>query len=137
MSPRGERGSVAPFVAVVALALLMVAGMAYDGGQVIAAQARARDLAGNAARAGAQEVDLDALRATGEPALLTDRAAATARSYLAESGVDGDVAVSGATVTVTVRFAQPMRILPLPDRTIVASDSATAVAALTGTEATG
>lgn len=137
MSPRGERGSVAPFVAVVALALLMVAGMAYDGGQVIAAQARARDLAGNAARAGAQEVDLDALRATGEPALLTDRAAAAARSYLAESGVDGDVAVSGATVTVTVRFAQAMRILPLPDRTIVASDSATAVAALTGTEATG
>lgn len=136
MSPRSERGGVAPFVAVVALALLMVAGMAYDGGQVIAAQARARDLAGNAARAGAQEIDLDALRATGEPELLTDRAAAAARSYLAESGVDGDVAVSGATVTVTVRFAQPMRILPLPDRTIVASDSATAVAALTGTEAT-
>lgn len=129
-----ERGSVAPFVAVVALALLMVAGMAYDGGQVVAAQARARDLAGNAARAGAQEIDLATLRATGEPELSADRAAAAARWYLAESGVVGDVVVSGRTITVTVRFPQPMRVLPLPDREIVASDSATAVAALTGRE---
>ena len=129
-----ERGSVAPFVAVVALALVMVAGMAYDGGQIVAAQARARDLAGNAARAGAQEVDTSTLRETGEAVLLPEQAAAAARSYLADTGADGDVIVSAGRITVTVRLRQPMRILPLPDRTVVASDTATAVASLTGEE---
>ncbi|MGH9030547.1 MAG: pilus assembly protein TadG-related protein [Acidimicrobiia bacterium] len=130
--PADERGSVAPFIAVVSLALVMVAGMAYDGGQIVAAQARARDLAGNAARAGAQEIDLTVLRATGRPELLPDQAAAAARSYLAEVDVTGDVVVVDDRITVTVRLRQPMRILPLPDRTVEASDTATAVAALTG-----
>lgn len=132
MHLRDERGSVAPFIAVISLALVMVAGMAYDGGQIVAAQARARDLAGNAARAGAQEIDLTALRASGRPELLPDQAAAAARAYLDEVGATGDVAVVDDQITVTVRLRQPMRILPLPDRTVVASDTATAVAALTG-----
>ena len=34
MNHRDERGSITAFVAVVATALVMVAGMAYDGGQV-------------------------------------------------------------------------------------------------------
>lgn len=131
MSRGGERGSVSPFIAVIALALVMVAGMAYDGGAVLAAQARARDLAGNAARAGAQELDLDELRATGRALLLPDRAAQAANAFLAEAGVVGGVVVVvGGRITVTVRFAQPMRILPLPDRAIVATESADAVAAL-------
>lgn len=131
MSRRGgERGSVSPFIAVIAVALVMVSGMAYDGGEVLAAQARARDLAANAARAGAQEVDLDELRATGRARLHPDRAAQAANVFLAEAGVVGDVQVVGGRITVTVRFAQPMRILPLPDRAIVATESVDAVAAL-------
>ena len=43
LTARGERGSVSAFVAVVAVGLVMVAGMAYDGGQIVAAQASARD----------------------------------------------------------------------------------------------
>lgn len=66
---RDEQGSVAAFVAVIAVALVMVAGMAYDGGQIVAAQATARDLAAGAARAGAQEVDMDRLRGTGDAVL--------------------------------------------------------------------
>lgn len=129
---RDERGSVAPFIAVISVALVMVAGMAYDGGQIVAAQARARDLAGNAAMAGAQEIDLNVLRASGRPELLPDQAASAARSYLAEVGATGDVVVLDDRITVTVRVRQPMRILPLADRTVEASDTATAVAALTG-----
>ena len=49
----GERGSITGFVAVVAFALVMVAGMAYDGGQVIHAHNAARNDAEQAARAGA------------------------------------------------------------------------------------
>lgn len=124
---RSDRGSVSALVAVVALGLVMVAGLAYDGGQIVAAQGIARDIAANAARAGAQEVDLDELRATGNAQLDPEAAAAAAQAYLADTGHEGTVDVAGPTVTVTVRVVQPMTILPLPDRTVAATDSATAV----------
>lgn len=125
-----ERGVLSPFIAVIALALVMVAGMVYDGGEVLAAQARARDLAGNAARAGAQALDLDELRASGRAVLLPDRALDAANAFLLDAGTNGDVVVDGARITVTVHFAHAMRILPLPDRTIAATETATAVAGL-------
>lgn len=129
-----ERGTVSAMVAVIATALIMVAGLAYDGGQVITAQATARDLAANAARAGAQEVNLDELRDTGVALLDADRAIAAAQAYLAGSGHTGAATVDGASITVSVQVRQPMRILPLPDRVVTASDTATAV---TGNEAQG
>ena len=129
-----ERGSVSPFLAVIAVALVMVAGLVYDGGEVLAAQARARDLAGNAARAGAQEIDLDALRLTGRPTLEPGRAAAAANAFLVNEGVAGDVLVVGERITVTVRLSYDMRILPVPDRSIAATESVLAVAALDGSE---
>ncbi len=123
----GERGSVSAFVAVVAVALVMVAGMAYDGGQIVAAQATARDLAAGAARAGAQEVDLDRLRGSGEATLDPERAMRAVEAFLGQAGQRGTAVVEGATVRVTVRVHQPMRILPVPDRIVTATDSATAV----------
>ena len=122
----GEAGSVSAFVAVIALGLVMVAGLVYDGGQVLSAQATARDLAANAARAGAQELDLDALRAGGVAVLDPTRASAAAEDYLRANGVDGSVTVGGADITVTVLVPARMRILPVPDRTVRASDTATA-----------
>lgn len=122
----GDAGSVSAFVAVIAIGLIMVTGLVYDGGQVLAAQATARDLAAKAARAGAQELDLDALRAHGKPWLDPDRAAGAANAFLEDSGAEGDVAVAGADVTVTVRVVARMRILPVPDRTVQVSDRATA-----------
>lgn len=127
----GERGSVSAFVAVIALGLVMVAGLVYDGGQVLSAQATARDLAGNAARAGAQELDLDVLRAEGVARLDPGRASAAAEDYLAENGVEGSVVVDGADITVTVLVQAQMRILPVPDRTVRASDTATATPGVT------
>ena len=127
LTTRGEGGSVSAFVAVVAVGLVMVAGMAYDGGQIVAAQATARDLAGSAARAGAQEVDLDRLRSTGDATLDPDRATAAAQAFLAQAGFTGTMRVSGPSITVTVSVRQPMRILPVPDRTVTATDTATAL----------
>jgi hypothetical protein len=121
-------------VAVVALGLIMVAGLAYDGGQIVAAQATARDLASNAARAGAQEIDLDELRSSGVTILDPDRAIAAAHDFLARTGHTGRVRVEGAEITVTVDVIQAMRILPLPDRTVTAGHTATA---LTGETADG
>ena len=121
-----ERGTVTSFVAVVATALVMVAGLAYDGGEIVAAQATARDLAANAARAGAQEVDLDALRSTGVPVVDEARARQAVADYLALTGHPGTARFEGTHVTVTVWVRQPMRLLPLPDRVVTAPDTATA-----------
>ena len=121
-----ERGSITAFVAVVATALVMVAGMAYDGGQVIHAHNAARNDAEQAARAGAQEIDLNHLRVTNEPRLDAAKAEAAAMDYLSRSGATGTVAVTDASVTVTVTRTQPLRILPGADRTITVTETATA-----------
>jgi hypothetical protein len=117
----------------------MVAGMAYDGGQVLAAHASARSDAAKAARAGAQEIDLEVLRATGEVALNPAAAEASALAYLEDAGAVGTANVEGDAVTVTVTLVQPMRILPLPDRTVSATEEASAVEVAAGTlgEGTG
>ena len=128
MTPaRGEAGSVSAFVAVVALGLIMVTGMAYDGGQIVAAQATARDLAASAARAGAQEIDLDRLRSTGEAMLDPERATTAAQAFLAKAGFNGSTRVAGSSITVTVTVRQPIRILPVPDRMVTATDTASAL----------
>jgi Flp pilus assembly protein TadG len=127
MKPHDERGSITAFVAVVATALVLVAGMAYDGGQVIRAHNAARNDAERAARAGAQQIDLDHLRATNEPRLDPAAAEAAAAEYLERAGVRGTATVSDASITVTVTSVQPMLILPGADRTIVVRETATAV----------
>jgi Flp pilus assembly protein TadG len=123
---RSETGALSAFVAVVAFALVMVAGMVYDGGQVVATLATARDLASSAARAGAQEVDVDSARSGDGPLLDPDRASAAAEAFLAATGHTGTTRVDGATITVTVSLRQPMRILPVGARTVTATDTATA-----------
>ena len=125
--PRDERGSITAFVAVVATALVLVAGMAYDGGQVIAAHNAARNDAERAARAGAQQIDLDHLRSTNEPRLDPVAAEAAAVAYLQRAGATGTATVTDASITVTVTRVQPMRIIPGADRTIVVRETATAV----------
>ena len=122
-----ERGSITAFVAVVASALVLVAGMAFDGGEFIAAQASARSDADKAARAAAQQIDTIHLRTTGETVLNPAEAEAAALRYLERVGASGTVSVDGANVTVTVTRVHSMRILPVPDRAVVVSETATAV----------
>ena len=113
----GEEGVISAFVAVLAVALIAVAGLAYDGGQIIRATADARDLAGAAARAGAQQLAIDQVHA-GRAWLDPTAAEQAAGQYLATTGTTGDVTVTDTDVRVTVTVTQPMRILPLPDRSI-------------------
>ncbi|MBT8211552.1 MAG: hypothetical protein KJN71_00270 [Acidimicrobiia bacterium] len=126
-----ERGSVSVLVAVLAIAFLMVAGLALDGGRKLGALAEARDLADNAARAGAQAVDTDTYQLTGTPALDPAVAEQAALDYLAATGHTGMVAVAGSTVTVTVSLSVPTRFLPGPF-VVHATESATAVFSVEG-----
>jgi hypothetical protein len=122
-----ERGALSTFVAVVALAMLMAAGLALDGGRKVAALTRATHLADGAARAGAQAVDLDTLRTTGELRVLPDQAATRATAYLAGLGHTGQVTVAGATVTVTVSVTVDPVLLPIGAITVTATQTAAAV----------
>ena len=112
-----EDGTISAFVAVLAVALIAVAGLAYDGGQIIRATAEARDLASAAARAGVQQLANTEVHA-GRAWLDGSAAHGAASAYLAATGTTGDVTVTETDVRVTVTMTQPMRLLPLPDRQI-------------------
>lgn len=132
---RSERGTVTVFVVGLTLALMMVAGLVYDGGRILAARRQAHDVADNAARAGAQAVDVDALRA-GAPVELDPLAAqVAAEDHLALTGHVGEVSVTGDSVEVTVTITTSMVLLQLagvPERTVTASGRARLVRGITG-----
>lgn len=66
---RDERGSIAPFVIIVSLGILMLAALVIDGGRQLNAHGRAIAYAEEAARAGAQEVDVADPRLDLDPSL--------------------------------------------------------------------
>jgi len=105
-----DRGQTTAFMAVFVVALLVVAGLVIDGGELLAAKRRAINEAEGAARAGAQVLAPGALR-RGEAFPDPVRATLAAEQYLATAGHDGVVGVDADTVTVTVSFHQPMLIL--------------------------
>lgn len=111
--PGGEDGQATAFAVVMVGALLLFAGMVLDGGLALAAKVRAIAEAQEAARAGAQQIDLAVYRDTGTVVLVPDRAGAAARAYLAAASAEGTVTVSGDQVSVRVRRAQPAQLLSL------------------------
>ena len=108
-----ERGAVSTFLAVIALSLLMAGGLAIDGGRKVNALREASHIADNAARAGAQAVDLDTLRTTGDLRLLPSEATDRVGQYLASLGYTAtQVVVNDAEVTVTVDITVDPVLLP-------------------------
>jgi Flp pilus assembly protein TadG len=125
---RREQGAVSTFVAVIALAMLMAAGLAIDGGRKINTLREASNLADNAARAGAQAVDLDTLRTTGELRLDPYRAEQAVGDYLAAFDLTArTVTVNGDTINVTVDLTVDPVLLPTEPITVTATETATAI----------
>jgi Flp pilus assembly protein TadG len=60
--PAGDRGSVAVFTVVFAVAVIFLTALIVDGGNAMNARERAADVAGQAARAAADDVQTTALR---------------------------------------------------------------------------
>ena len=108
---RSERGSVTAFVTVFTVALLGVAGLVFDGGLILAAHSRAFNEAEAAARAGAQAVDVDSLRAGAGVQLDPSEAERRAIDYLTSIGREGTVEIEGDTVRVRLAFRQDLTIL--------------------------
>jgi uncharacterized membrane protein len=120
-----ERGSVSAYVAVMAIGLLFCVGLVVDGGRRVASVAELTHLADNAARAAAQAIDEDSVRA-GTPRLDPVAANAAASSYLSGSGVTFNVVVTGAGDTVRVDLTRSVEPAWLPVATFTARASGTA-----------
>ncbi|GAB3365863.1 MULTISPECIES: TadE/TadG family type IV pilus assembly protein [Amycolatopsis] len=106
-----EDGRVTAFVVVLVTAIIAFSGLVLDGGLALAAKIRAIGEAQEAARAGAQAIDLSAYRSSGALRLVPRQATILARQYLAATGESGSVSVAGNTVTVTVTVSQPTQLL--------------------------
>lgn len=130
-----ERGQVTAMVAVLAVALLALGALVFDGGQILTARREANNLARQAARAGAQQLDIAQAR-TGTFTLDRSAADSAARAYLADQGVTPRaVRVTGDRVEVTVTLVQPtplLSILGIDEREVTATASARAARGVTG-----
>jgi Flp pilus assembly protein TadG len=112
---RDDAGAAAVILVVLAPVLFALAGLVLDGGRAIAARQQAADLAEQAARAGADSLDVNTLRATGQDTINPAAAQAAACRYVtvSEPGSGCTVAVSGGQVTVTVATSTPTVLLGL------------------------
>jgi Flp pilus assembly protein TadG len=108
--PRVESGSLSVFVAVLAIALLALVGLVVDAGRAIAARRAAMDVAEQAARTGAGQISIDALR-SGSFVLDPASAVNAADAYLQAAGQSGTAFVRGDTVTVQVEETTPTVLL--------------------------
>lgn len=110
----GDGGQIAVFMVVVFVPLLLVAGLAHDGGAALIARGRAYDLAAQAARAGAGAISPASLRSGGPSGLRVDPGAAqaAAQRLLADGGATGTVTVTeGDIVVVTAHVPKKTAIL--------------------------
>ncbi|WP_067964058.1 pilus assembly protein TadG-related protein [Nocardiopsis trehalosi] len=112
-----DGGQVTAFVLVLATAVLTCLGLVADGGTMLIDRTRAMALAQEAARLGAQQVDMAALVTTGDSKLVLDARAAEreAQAYLAEAGASGTVTATRQTVSVEARVPYSTVFLPLGD----------------------
>lgn len=96
---RDERGAIAVWASVVLIAFVIIVGAGVDLAGHAAAEQHARAVADEAARAGGQYVHIDA---TGVPRADVGRVVQAARAYVEASGLDGEAAVSGGEIRVSV-----------------------------------
>ena len=130
-----DRGSVTAYLLIMTVALVLLAGLVLDGGAALTAHGTAADTAQQAARDGADALDDTSLRTTTPAGLATNPGAAraAAQAVLAASGVTGDVAVTGATVTVTAHATRPTAILAIAGITQVGGTATATAVPLHGT----
>jgi uncharacterized membrane protein affecting hemolysin expression len=125
-----DDGTISVFVVIVTMAMLLAAGLVLDGGRLLAARRKAADIAGNAARAGAQAVDEHELRSGRAIVDPVDGHDAVV-GYLASTPATGTARITGDTVTVDVRMRVRLLLLGMAgvgDPTVTATRAARAAA---------
>ncbi len=134
----GDRGSVTVLVVFFAIIALALAGLLVDIGHALNARERAADIAEQAARAGANDIDVAALR-SGIVAIDTTTACADALNLVAAYGARGGFAATGncappspQQITVTVYVTtRPLIAAALGSFTVHATATAEPVCGIT------
>lgn len=110
-----DRGAVSIIIVLLAGAFFGLAGLVWDGGRAITARQQAADLAEQAARAGADDVDLTAIRAAGVGNIDVARATVDACHFVhvASPGSGCTATATGEAVTVRVTTHTPTALLGL------------------------
>jgi len=107
---REERGAATAFFLMLVVVLFACAGLVFDGGSALNARMKLADVAEQAARAGADRIDVEALRNQGVLEIDTQAARQAASDWMRAAGypgadveVDdqGRVSVSGKTTVGT------------------------------------
>ena len=110
---RHDRGSISIWLALSSFVMVFLVGLAVDLGGQVHTQQRGHDLAAQAARAGAEEVQGPAAIEGRPLSIDAARARTAAQRYLQEAGVTGTVDVNADTLTVTVHDDYPTKFLGL------------------------
>lgn len=129
-----ETGAVSVMFAVLGFAIFASLALIVDGGRQLGALSEAQDLADNAARFGAQEVDLVQWRDTGVPVLDPARAGAEAAAFLQPQIASGRIDPPVITVvddTITVQVTVNRRQFFFATRPATAIESASALDGVT------
>jgi Flp pilus assembly protein TadG len=105
-----ESGSLTAFVAVFCVTLFVLIGLVVDAGRAIATRSADMSQAQQAARAGAGQLSVDALR-SGEIEINPESAIQAANAYLSSVGQTGTTSVEGQIVTVHIETEEPTVIL--------------------------
>ena len=120
MSPtrrRLQRGTISIFIAGALLAMIAAIGLGVDGSRALQGFLRASGEAQEAARAGADVLDVASLYGGGTPTVDVGGACTAAAAYIQQTGDDlvscTPSAVDGAQLTVTVSAEVPTVFLGL------------------------
>ncbi len=108
---REDRGSATAWAIGVVLVVALLSGAVLDGGNAMAARVQALDIAQQAARSGANQLDLARLRDDGQVRLNRGAAQAEAERFLHAAGVSGTATATDTSVSVTVTRTQPTLLL--------------------------
>jgi hypothetical protein len=119
-----DGGWVTAFVIIFAVALVFVSGLVLDGGRMLSEHRRAGNLADSAARAGAQEISEDLVRAGATEILDVDAAEAAACAFVASTGYACAAQAAGNRVDVTLTGTIDLLLLPGASPEVEAEGSA-------------
>lgn len=106
-----DRGSATGWAIGMMLVTMLLIFLVVDGGRAMTAKVSAVDAAQQAARAGADQLDLFALRTTGAVRLDPFAAQAAAERFLTMIGARGTASATTEAVTVTVTRTDPTLLL--------------------------
>lgn len=110
-----DRGAISVIVVLLAGAMFGLAGLVWDGGRAITARQHAADLAEQAARAGANDIDITARRDDGRDVIDVTHAITDACHYVQVTapGTGCTATATASAVTVHVTTHTPTALLGL------------------------